>query len=84
MANNETADSFLPQENLLWRGIASLFDFNGSIDHRMIEEIRTRYHSPPPILSSEDAIRSTWQDVGDTMRWAIGEYAKELDETLQE
>ncbi len=83
MSKSEMADSVLLPMRPLLRTIASLFDFNGSIDHDLIEEIRMRYHRPPPITPAEDAIRSTWQAVGDSMSWAIREYEKELDEKKQ-
>ncbi|MYD10929.1 MAG: hypothetical protein F4X02_12920 [Chloroflexi bacterium] len=84
MAKFELAGSVRLPDNRLSHVIACLFDFDGSMDQSLIEEIRMRYHSPPPIASSEEAIRSTWQAVGDSMCWAIGEYEKELDEKSEE
>ena len=84
MAKSETATSVsLPKRPIL-HGIASLFDFNGSLDRDLIERIRAKYRNPAPIPSAEDAIRATWQSVGDSMRWAIGEYERELDEKERE
>lgn len=80
MASNETANSVVLPKRPFLRGIASLFDFGGSLDRDLIEQIRAQYRNPPPIPSSEDAIRATWNSVGDSMRWAIGEYEKELEE----
>ena len=84
MADSRMADSVLLPKKSLLRGLRSLFDFNGSMDHSIIEEIRNRYHSPPPIASAEDSIRSTWQAVGESMRWAIGEYDKDFNEKNRE
>ncbi|MCY3865405.1 MAG: hypothetical protein OXG68_08180 [Chloroflexi bacterium] len=77
--NGSATSDILPKRPIL-HGIASLFDFHGSLDRELIERIRAKYRSPAPIPSAEDAIRATWQSVGDSMRWAIGEYEKELDE----
>ena len=84
MSNSETAKSVVLPKRPLLRSIACLFDFNGSLDHDLIERIRAQYRNPPPISSSADAIRATWQAVGDSMRWAIGEYERELDEKERE
>ncbi|MDE2636522.1 MAG: hypothetical protein OXI30_09175 [Chloroflexota bacterium] len=84
MAKNETVISdILPKAPIL-HGIASLFDFHGSLDRDLIERIRAKYRKPAPIPSTEDAIRATWQSVGDSMRWAIREYERELDEKERE
>ena len=80
MATNEKAYPIMLPKRPLLRGIARLFDWGGSLDHDVIERIRAQYRNPPPIPSLEDAIRATWQADGDSMRWAIGEYEKELDE----
>ncbi len=80
MARREKAYSIALPKRPFLRGVARLFDFSGSMDHDLIEKIRAQYQNPPPIPSSEDAIRATWQAVGDSMRWAIDEYEKELDE----
>lgn len=78
MAKNETLiTGILPKRPML-HGIASLFDFHGTLDRDLIERIRAKYRDPAPIPSTEDAIRATWQSVGDSMRWAIGEYDKTL------
>ena len=80
MATNETATSIdLPKRPVI-HGIATLFDFHGTLNRDLIERIRAKYRNPAPIPSPEDAIRATWQAVGDSMRWAIGEYEKEIEE----
>lgn len=84
MATNEKANSVLLPKRPMIHGIASLFDFHGSLDRDLIETIRAKYRNPAPIPSAEDAIRATWQSVGDSMRWAIREYERELDEKQQE
>ena len=84
MESNKAAKSFVLPKRPLLRGIARLFDFTGSLELDQIEDIRVKYQNPPPVPSAEEAIRSTWLSVGDSMRWAIGEYEKELDEKNRE
>jgi len=84
MAKNETATSVILPKRPILHGIASLFDFHGALDRDLIERIRAKYRNPAPIPTAEDAIRATWQSVGDSMRWAIGEYESELDEKERE
>jgi hypothetical protein len=84
MAKSETATSVTFPKRPILHGIASLFDFHGSQDRELIETIRAKYRNPAPIPSTEDAIRATWQSVGDSMRWAIREYERELDEKERE
>ena len=84
MAESEIArESILPKSDF-WNGVARLFDFGGSLDRATIESIRARYRTPQPIPSTEESIRATWESVGESMRWAIGEYARDLDETQKE
>lgn len=78
MAKNETVISDLLPKRPILHGIASFFDFHGSLDRDLIEKIRAKYRDPASIPSTEDAIRATWQSVGDSMRWAIREYDKTL------
>lgn len=78
MAERETGREVLLPESGFWNGVARLFDFSGSLDREIIESIRARYRNPAPIPSTEEAIRATWQSVGGSMRWAIGEYEKTL------
>ena len=78
MATNESATSIVLPRRPILRGIARLFDWSGQIDHDAIEQIRERYRNPRPIPSTEEAIRATWEAVGESMRWAINEYEKEL------
>ena len=80
MAKNALATSDILPKRPIPHGIASLFDFHGSLDRELIERIRAKYSNPAPIPSEEDAIRATWQSVGDSMRWAVGEFERELDE----
>lgn len=77
MANNRTVNSLVRPKRPLLRGIMSLFDFNGTLHNELIEEIRARYRKPLPLPSSADAIRATWQAVGDSMSSAIAEYERE-------
>ncbi|MCY4064269.1 MAG: hypothetical protein OXG53_18000 [Chloroflexi bacterium] len=84
MAERETAREIVLPESGFWNGVARLFDFSGSLDRATIESIRARYRNPPPIPSTEEAIRATWESVGDSMRWAIGEFEKELGEKEHE
>lgn len=84
MATNETSTSNILPKRPILHGIASLFDFHGSLDRDLIERIRAKYRNPAPIPSTEDAIRATWESVGESMRWAIGEYEKELTEKERE
>ena len=72
-------DAVLPERGFM-PGIARLFDFSGSLDRKTIERIRRRHHNPPAMPSAEEAIRSTWQSVGDNMRWAIGQFEKASSE----
>ena len=60
-----------------WRGIARLFDFSGELDRELIEQIRANSRKRAERPSAEEALRKSWQSVGDSMRWAIGEYEKE-------
>lgn len=80
MAEREVVRDILLPESGFWNGVARLFDFSGSLDRAAIERIRARYKDPPPIPSTEEAIRATWESVGESMRWAIGEYDKTLRE----
>lgn len=84
MARNEIVLPTVLPKRALMRGIASFFDFSGSMDHELVERIRAKYNDSPRISSSEESIRSTWQAVGDSMRWAIGVYEEESDEKAQE
>ena len=84
MATSEKASSIVLPKRPLLRGIARLFDFSGELDRELIERIRARYRNPQPIPSTEESIRATWESVGESMRWAIGEYERELDEKQQE
>ncbi len=84
MAESEIArETFLPKSGF-WNSVARLFDFSGSLDQSTIERIRARYRNPQPIPSTEESIRATWESVGESMRWAIGEYERKLDEKQQE
>ncbi len=76
----ETRNSIILPKRPFLRGIARLFDWSGSLDRDIIEEILDRHRNPPPIPSSKEALRNSWQAVGDSMRWAIDEYDKELSE----
>ena len=78
MAKNELLDSIVLPERPFLRGIARLFDWSGSLDRELIEQIRERHRNPRPIPSTEESIRATWEAVGDSMRWAIAEYEKEI------
>ena len=80
MAKNGSATSDILPKRPILHGIASLFDFHGSLDRELIERIRAKYSNPAPIPSTEDAIRAAWQSVGDNLRWAIREYERELNE----
>ncbi len=84
MAESEIAKETILPKSGFWSSVARLFDFSGSLDRQTIESIRARYRDPQPIPSTEEAIRATWESVGDSMYWAIGEYEKELDEKEQE
>jgi hypothetical protein len=78
MVMSEKANSIVLPKRPFLRGIARLFDWGGSLDHDVIGRIRARYRNPPPISSTEESIRASWEAVGESMRWAIGEYDKAL------
>ena len=74
------ANSFYLPKNPFLRGIASLIDFTGELDRDIIEQVLESYDKPRQV--DTDALRETWQAVGDCMRWAIKEYDKELKEKI--
>ena len=76
MAEREIATEIVLPKSGFWSGVARLFDFSGYLDRATIKSIRARYRNPPPIPPTDEAIRATWESVGDSMRWAIGEYDK--------
>ncbi len=78
MAIDESATSVEIPKRPLLRGVARLFDWSGSMDRDAIQQIRKRYHEPPSSQSTEESLRATWAAVGESMRWAIGEYDKKL------
>ena len=84
MASKETIGAVLLTRRYLLQGIVSLFEFHGSADQELIEDIRAQYQTPPTILTAEESIRSTWKAVGDRMRWAMTQYDSELEEKEEE
>lgn len=71
-AGRKIANSFhLPKRPFL-RGIASLVDFTGSRRRELEKQILQR--------SAADTARVDWEAVGESLRWAIAEYEKELSE----
>ena len=84
MAKSETASSVILPKRPILHGIACLFDFHGSLHRDLIERIRAQYRNPPSIPSTEESIRASWEAVGESMRWAIGEYEKELRQNDRE
>ena len=69
----------LPKHPLL-RGIASLIDFTGQQDRAIIEQVIASYDHRR--RAPADSMRETWIAVGDSMRWAIHEYGKEMEEKI--
>ncbi len=55
-----------------WTGIARLIDVGGAINRDLIRHLEEQ--------SDADALRSDWEAVGESMRWAIHEYEKEIGE----
>ena len=66
------ANSFDLPEHPFLHGIARLIDFGGLLNRDIFAQVLER--------SDADSIRADWQATGDSMRWAIGEYDKELRE----
>ena len=79
MAKRETVYGIVLPKRGFWHGVARLFDFSGSLNRATLESIRASYRNKPPRPTVEESMRETWQAVGDSMRWAIGEYEKSLD-----
>ena len=69
------ANSFYLPRHPFLRGIARLFDFHGTLNRETIDQIQNR--------SVADAMRADWEAVGESMRWAIGEYEREMAETAK-
>ena len=53
-----------------WTGIARLIDVGSTINRDFIRHLEEQ--------SDADALRSNWEAVGESMRWAITEYEKEI------
>lgn len=78
MANfrRKIANSFYLPKRPFLSGIASLLDFTGS---------RRRYYEQQILERSDvDAMRADWEAVGESLRWAIGEYEKQPKEGSNE
>ena len=73
------ASAFLPKRPFL-RGIARLMDFSGAFNRDVYKRILTQYDAE---LAKSDAetIRGIWEDVGESMRWAINQHEKEIHES---
>jgi len=78
-SGRKIANSFYLPKHPFLRGIASLMDFTGALNRDVIAQIRER-HDAESTQSDADAIRSDWEAVGESMRWAIQEYEKEFRE----
>ncbi len=78
MAAKKTAMPVALPKRPFMRGIARLFDFSGELDRELIEQMRAHYQKRPPSDSREDAQRTAWGAVGDSVRRAIGEYEHEI------
>ena len=66
------ANSFYLPKHPFLHGIAGLLDFTGSRRRELEKQILER--------SAADAMRADWEAVGDSLRWAIAEYKRELKE----
>ncbi|MDE2857488.1 MAG: hypothetical protein OXN94_06525 [Chloroflexota bacterium] len=64
------ANSFYLPKRPFLHGIARMLDFSGSFNSRMFDQILER--------SDADSMRADWEAVGESLRWAIAEYEKEL------
>ncbi len=66
------ANSFYLPKHPFLRGIARLMDFSGALNRDVFAQVLER--------SDADSIRADWEAVGESMRWAIKEYERDLRE----
>ena len=64
------ANSFYLPKHPFLRGIARLVDFNGAMNRDIFAQVLDR--------SDADSIRADWEAVGESMRLAIKEYARDM------
>ena len=72
------ANSFYLPRHPFLRGIASLVDFQGTLNRDTFEQIRARSDAEAK-PSDAEAIRTAWEAVGDSMRSAIQQYKNEIN-----
>ncbi|MDE2820562.1 MAG: hypothetical protein OXI40_12590 [Chloroflexota bacterium] len=76
----EIAQKYLLPERPFLHGIASAFDLFGVLSQGKNEQLLANLQEEFR-QSEQDAVRSVWRDVGETLYWAIKQYEKASGES---